>query len=192
MRGTKRPLPSTCAEKIEASSELKRQGNEAFKAGDFKLARRLYSKVFLYLNGLHGEDSPMRGFFSAMGAPADFGSNETEGNAQDLQIKELKSEANCNLALVYSKLGNPEKSLKHANDTLLLVPGHAKAQFRKAVALSELGRFDESLAVVSSALKADPESQALKRLEGEVGKSKRKANKEANEKEKEMFKGAFA
>ena len=64
---TKKPLPSTIGEKIAVATSLKTEGNSHFSAGDYKKAVQCYNKVFLYINGLHGNDSQMKGLMTAFG-----------------------------------------------------------------------------------------------------------------------------
>ena len=69
--------------------------------------------VFLYMNGLHGSTSDMKGFFTAMGADSRWGGtdkNNKIGDAgQEEEVKRIKIDANSNLALVYCKMGDGEK-----------------------------------------------------------------------------------
>jgi tetratricopeptide (TPR) repeat protein len=180
------------AEKVAAALDYKREGNEAFKAGDLKGAKKSYLRVFLYLNGLITADAPMRGFFSAMGAEnAKFGDNETEGASQDDVIKGLKLETNNNLSLVFHKLENYEKALKHANNALALDKRNMKALLRCANAMSSLKQFEAALATLATAASVDPESNDVKRQTAAITKLKKAADKEQNEKDRNLFANAF-
>ena len=121
------------ADKVHKAEELKLEGNEAFKAGNLKLAKKKYLSIFLYIKGLVRRDGsdPMHGFFSAMGANANYGSNEITDLELDSKVKNLTRDANTNLSLVFAKLENWEKSLKHANDALQ-VSGGGERKWKRA------------------------------------------------------------
>ena len=89
----RQPLPETPEEKIAFAVGLKKAGNDEFKNGNLSAALQNYKKVFLYVTGLHGPNSEMRGFFNAMGADqVGMGGekNELDDNSQEEEINALK------------------------------------------------------------------------------------------------------
>ncbi|GMI50377.1 hypothetical protein TeGR_g13822 [Tetraparma gracilis] len=189
--GKKRPLPQTVDEKIGEALRLKLEGNEAFKAGDLPAAKKAYLQIPLYLNGLVTSDSPMRSFFSTIGADANYASADAGSEDCTRRVKELRTDAAGNLSLVFGRMGRWEKALKYADEALGLAPGSSKFLFRRAAALGELGRPDEALACLEEAERIEPGSKAVARALREMRGRAREGEREKRKKEKELFKGAF-
>ncbi len=214
--GKKRALPRTVQEKIEVARALKLEGNDFFKAGDYKNAVKRYKRIFLYMNGLHDKNSKVKGFFDMMGASAMWDNSEgktafsssseedasngsqsrTRANDEEgLEIESLKIDANNNIAMSYLKMEDPEKALKHTDDVLSTDPDNTKAIFRKGKALTALGRSEAALHLYRAALensKHDDKSKVqLKKDMVAVEKLVRAGDKEARAKEKQLFGGKF-
>jgi tetratricopeptide (TPR) repeat protein len=189
------PLPSTVPEKISFATALKNEGNEFFKAAEYKKAAKCYKKVLLYINGLHGSDSQMKGFMQAMGASSrwdDTDDNVKVGGTEDEEaIKKLKVDVNANLSMAYLKLEDWSKALQYADASLAVDPTSSKSIYRKGLALHNLQRNDQALPLLVQANEADPSNKSIARTLQVVRKAMKEKAKGDKQKEKEMFSGAF-
>ena len=117
------------------------QGNAHFTSGSYLPAIKSYKTIFLYLNGLHGSDSQMKSFMSAMGASSRWDSSDSNNKvtSADLEgeIRDLKGAANSNIAMCYLKMEKWEKALRFAKECLKAGP-NLKASYRAGKALLEL------------------------------------------------------
>ncbi len=68
------------SEKLEQARKYKQEGNEQYKAGDYKAAIRRYHKAHLYLKGIESVQEPLP--FPGMG----------EGRKEDKPPEEVKQE----------------------------------------------------------------------------------------------------
>ena len=74
----------------------------------------------------------------------------------------------ASVATAWFTLGNPVKAKKAIADSLAAVPGYGPALTLQARDLSELGKFNEALALIDNVLKADPSLFEAWTLRGEV------------------------
>lgn len=192
----RQPLPQTVAEKIAYASTLKSEGNEYFKAGDLRKAAKSYKSVFLYLNGLHGAGSEMKGMFSAMTGSdnswegTDDG-NKITGEGQEEEVKRIKVEASLNLSIVYYKMGDGEKSLKYSSSALQLDPNSPKAFYRQCQSLLLLCRYSTVLPMLESAYKSDSSNTGVGKMLREARERVKEEKRKEREKERQMFGGKF-
>eukprot|EP00887_Chlorella_sp_A99_P006042 scaffold22.g6042.t1 len=123
------------------AEELKLKGNAAFKKG-------------------HRNQEAIEAWHAALAASAAAGGPAAASN--------LPALLHCNLAMAHLKLGNWAGALSEADQALDLQPGLAKALYRKAVALRELGCSAEAAAAAQQALLADETSAEARVLAAEL------------------------
>ncbi len=111
---------------IAKAQELKVEGNEHFKAGDYQLAMRAYhqvcrppptarthyapaitpararAQIYMYVHGYALNDSSLGGFPGQTTTPV--------SKSEMVTIRELKINHFCNLAMCHLKLGNLPKA----------------------------------------------------------------------------------
>ena len=153
--------------------------------------------MFLYLNGLHGADSQMKGFISAMGAEERWEAQDdnVKVDSKDVEdkIASLKVTANNNLAMCYLKLEKYERALSYATACVGLCgrEGNSKASYRAGRALVALKRYSDALPHLRASLEGDPENKQVMKALAVAERGEKEERKKAKGKEKEMFKGAF-
>ena len=79
-------------------------------------------------------------------------------------IKAIKLSLALNKSLVYSQLGDWDRSRGSAEEAKLIDSTSTKALFRLGVALRSLGRYDESKATLRRAVELDPKDKCVRNL----------------------------
>jgi len=147
---------------IDKAIELKQQGNEFFKAGNFKKAMVSYHEIFMYVHGFSegSTKSMMPGQTTTPVTPE-----------QMAAIRELKVAHFSNLSMCHLKLGNVERARDNCTKALAIDPTNEKALFRRGKCYSQLGALDEAKADLEQVLARSPdnrdalrEMQTLKRI----------------------------
>ena len=124
---------------IAKAKELKAQGNEAFKAGNYNAAMVHYHQIFMYVHG----------FSEGSGASAQSMPGQTTKpvDAETMaQLRELKVVHFSNLAMCHLKLGNVEKARDNSSKALAIDAKNIKSLFRRGKCHSTLGALDEAKA----------------------------------------------
>mmetsp|Transcript_4459 Transcript_4459/g.13527 ORF Transcript_4459/g.13527 Transcript_4459/m.13527 type:complete len:531 (+) Transcript_4459:128-1720(+) len=128
-------------EKIEEIKLRKNKGNDLFKAGRSKLAKRHYEIA--------------TGFFECS-------TSELKADARR-QVNQLTTACQLNIAACYSKENNNEKVLYHANKALEIEPSNVKALYRRGCAYMKADNHYKALQDFKHALEVDPENIDTKR-----------------------------
>jgi tetratricopeptide (TPR) repeat protein len=118
-------MPQTLEEKIEISNELKKQGNEFLKLGEYKKACHTYKKVFLYINGINSSIGDI--FSGNQNGPK----STKEKSANEIEIETIRLSINLNLSLCYIKMKNYQRAMEHVQAALKIEPENMKGVFRR-------------------------------------------------------------
>ena len=138
----------------------KAEGTELFKDGNFHHAAKRYK--------------------DALGHAAKFRDLDPE---KDATVKKIKVDLHVNMALCWTKLENPDQSLKSAEEALKLDPDHPKALYRRAALFEKTNKFDEAKKDLVKTLKINPDDKAslalMKRVDVQLARQKAKTKKMA-------------
>ena len=169
---------TSIASKLDIAHELKVAGNDLFKRGLYKKAIIKYNTVFAYINGLDNNINGLNQYHKAL-------NRECPTESQRRVMTQLRISTLSNLAICYLKLpSTAEKALDACDKILALDPQHAKATFRKAMALRALCKEDEAMELLQSLGTSDVAvTRALREMQA--------MSKERREKEKEVYKNMF-
>jgi tetratricopeptide (TPR) repeat protein len=159
---------------VAKCTELKAKGNDKFKAGECGAA------VTIYQEGVDRLTSE-----AAKSALKEFFKHNKE--APDTATPLLAS-LHGNMAACHVKAEQWESAERAASAALGLEPANVKARFRRGVARSNLGQFDEAKADLTAVVRADPKNREARTILEVVNA----ALKERTSSEKAMFKQAFA
>ena len=192
-------MPQTVTKKLTVATTLKTEGNAFFSSGEYKKAIHKYNSVFLYVNGLHGSNSPMKGFFDVMGMDQMMDKKTKTEEAgvglteeQESDVVKLKVSTSSNLAACHLKLGNFDKAKSHCEKVLALDPTNSKATFRLASSSIGLNRLDSASEILKKLIAESPNDKAIRAAIEELnvkrGEDKNR-QKELRLKEKERFSG---
>jgi len=127
-------------EKLEYAVARRTGGNNFFTRGDLKLAKKKYKKalkVFEYDTAL---------------------SEEEKTKAK----QEVKLPCHLNMAQCYVKKENWKKAIDHATKALEIDANNIKGLWRRGVAYTSTGDFDQAHRDFSRALDVDPENKSVK------------------------------
>lgn len=171
-------MSSSAEANIAKALELKAQGNEAFKAGNYKEAMVAYHQIFMYVHGF-SEGSSSQTMPGQTTQPVSAGTMA--------QIKELKVVHFSNLAMCHLKLGNVQKARDNSSKALAIDGKNIKALFRRGKCNSQLGALDEAKADFDQILAMEPENRDVLR---ELHALKARF-REHEKKEKKKFAGMF-
>jgi len=160
------------ATNIAKAFELKEQGNEYFKAGDYKKAKVSYHSIFMYVHG----------FSEGSGKQSMPGQTTTPVTAEQMaSIRELKVAHFSNLAMCHLKLGNVDKARDNCTKALQIDPANVKALFRRGKCYSQLGALDEAKADLEQVLRHQPDNRdalrEMQTLRGRFASHKKKEQK---------------
>eukprot|EP00842_Homolaphlyctis_polyrhiza_P003824 jgi/Hompol1/4442/HPOL_000204-RA len=154
----------TVAEKLAAAAPLKNDGNTHFKAGNYNEAKEAYLSALQLLE--HTWEA-------------------TQSEAES--IKSLQLLLNLNLAQVFLKSKESQTAIKYCEKALKLDPKHPKAVYRLSQAYLSLFLFDRAVEVL------DEHRDALSDIDVDAEIVKiRRAEKAANEKERQVYKAMFS
>jgi len=156
--------------KFDTARQKKDVGDQAFKAGDLKVALRSYHESLMYLHGLNT---------TAAQAAAPAG-RESPKN-QNPEIDEMLEKIYNNMSACHMKQGNWQRALDTADKALKKNEKNYKAMFRKGKALGELGYFEKSEKILEDLLQKNPSdaptiNQELTRLRAVERERERAAN----------------
>ena len=145
-----------------------------FKSGDLKGALRKYHTAILYLKGLDNSQ------FAGMNMSTD--SSGSINHHDKVQIASLLTAVHSNMAAVYLKLGEAEKTIKSSKLALGLSPSHAKSVYRIAMAYKLMGNLDSACKELVNAAKLAPNDvgirQELETIKGLIKQHDEKATEE--------------
>ncbi|CAI7810875.1 unnamed protein product [Closterium sp. NIES-53] len=156
----------TADERIEAADRHRQAGNEAFRGDNMEEALREYEMALGYM----GDEFMMQMF----------------GKYRDM-ANAVRLPTLLNSAAAHLKLNNYNETIGLCTLVLSEEPDNPKALFRRGKARHALGQLDASMVDIKSAAKRAPGDAAIAR---ELAALK-KAEREAMDKQKEMFKGIF-
>lgn len=154
-------------------SELKEAGNLFFRAKDYKKALSKYSLIRMYIKAiLPPEDKEAQAFTDGVGVPA---------TADQLaQAKELSSQVYLNMSTCFFLLGDYQKSVEKASESLKYKKT-LKGHYRRAKAYEKRGDFERAIQDMTEAIKmdtSDPQDigQELAQLRHKQKEQTKKAN----------------
>ena len=162
---------------IAKAEALKAQGNESFKAQELGKASSVYQEAVEVLT------SP-----SAKKLLHEWWAAHKKDPSSVDSASPLLASLHTNLAACHNKLGQWEMGANAATSALAVDPANVKARFRRGVANSNLGNFDEAKADLTAAVRADPKNREA-RTALEVVTA---ALQERRKSEKEAFSKAFS
>ena len=165
---------------LAKARELKAQGNEAFKAGDYKAAMVHYHQIYMYVHGF-SEGS------SGSGSAMPMQTTKSVDRETMAQLCELKVVHFSNLAMCHLKLGNTEKARDNSSKALAIDAKNIKCLFRRGKCHATMGALDEAKADFDQILSLEPDNREAVR---ELHALKQKF-KEHDKKEKKKFAGMF-
>eukprot|EP00743_Colponemidia_sp_Colp-15_P004703 GILK01005067.1.p1 GENE.GILK01005067.1~~GILK01005067.1.p1 ORF type:complete len:196 (+),score=26.75 GILK01005067.1:57-590(+) len=164
--------PLTAVDKVRVAEGLKEEGNRHFKEGDTRRALSNYSKIFAYINGLHGDKSSMRQYLK---------SSDVLSEDDESKIQSLKLSAHLNMAACHIKLQQYTKVIDHCTKALDISPV-VKAFFRRGQAYLALGDLDNAERDLNQAASLDPNDGAIltekKKLQSKLAEHERKERKQ--------------
>ncbi|KAJ7558929.1 hypothetical protein O6H91_04G061800 [Diphasiastrum complanatum] len=145
--------------------KIKGTGNRLFKESKFDLAKAKYEKVLREFNHVNPQDDEEGAIFA--------------------QTRNL---LNLNVAACHQKLGDPSKSIEWCNKVLEGNPHHVKALYRRGVAYTARGDFEEAHSDFETMKRIDKSSEqdanaAIIKLQ--------KKKQDAEAKARKQFKGLF-
>ena len=155
-------------------TELKTGGNDLFKAGELGAATTTYQEAVDKLTS-NAAKKALGEFFKA------------NPDAQDTASPLLAS-LHTNLAACHVKLSQWESAVQAATAALKVEASNVKARFRRGVAHSNLGNYDEAKSDLTAVAKADPKNREARTILEVVNA----ALKERTQADKERAKKAFA
>ena len=123
-------FPSTIAGKIEYATNLKNEGNTAFKEGDLRKARNFYTKVFAFTRGLPGSTFDTKSgesFDTSVYLKPD---EEKITPDQEKACVALELSVRLNLATIYIKENKAVKAIEQAEYALERDNENYKANLR--------------------------------------------------------------
>jgi len=149
-------------EREKLAEEYKVLGNEHFKA------KRLRPAAYAYKEGIQAISNILE-------------SERTES------IKNLFNALHLNLCIVLNNLSQWSETAKYANEVIKRIPNHPKARYLRGIANENMKLYDDALADLDIALKANPTDEKIK---VEIEKTK-EIKKKAAAKEKKAYSKLF-
>ncbi|XP_071161477.1 tetratricopeptide repeat protein 9C-like [Mytilus edulis] len=140
MESSEKPKLVSDKEKIETAERFKKEGNEQYKAKNYKVAIGKYHRAIIQLKAV-GQN---RNIGNLMGLSAD--STDIPTEVKD-RTNTLKADCYNNLAACMLQQEEPsyEKIVEHCNNVLEASKGNVKALYRKGVACYHLKNYEEAL-----------------------------------------------
>lgn len=170
---------------LDTAQKLKDEGNEAYKAGDYKKAVARYTKIFLLTNSIHHGTLP---------SEVSFLSSSTTARATKEQVaraKKLRIDGNQNCSMAYEKQGMLKRALEFVNSILEFDAENGKAIYRRGHLLLLLGNLEAAERSLSRAKVLYPrDALVLADCASLAARFKEQKAKDAA-KEKAMFGGIF-
>ena len=163
-------------EMILIAEQLKSEGNELFRAGNFKEAIGKYAKIFLYTNGLVAKKDSV----------AMYARDKVMNEDQENVINDLKHTANANMAAAYLSLKQYQKVIEKSK-LALAIKDNPKVLYRRALAYIETGDIDNAKIDLDKASLITPNDPVL---QSAYKKLSAKTEIVLN-KEKKKYKGFF-
>ena len=160
MVGEKRStFPTDIAGKIEVARMYKDDGNEHFKAHNYKKARITYSKAFAFTRGLPGRTKGLSEGPSAMAAQS---INEADRITAEMEEEVIALEVvlHTNIATCFIKLNEGMKALEASKEALQLKPKAWKSLLRKAEATMLIRDHERALTILEEAYVHAPDEAA--------------------------------
>lgn len=190
---------SKVEDKLKQALIFKDEGNEFYKAKDYKKALRKYHNAVLYMKGIDNDLHGMPAFLQSESVDPNSDkriSDELEEDCIKANVSIYNNLAACLLANARDKtpkvMDDYEKVVKYADIVLELEQDNDKALYRKAQALKQLRNFSD----------AKDTFEFLKAVQGRKGvavpkdvlesiKECQEALKDSAKKEKSMYQNMF-
>lgn len=149
---------------IDLPGQEKDEGNKFWKDKDYLNASKSYSKALLAFNHLLRE-------------------NLFKDEEQLIKMtNEIQLPCLLNLSACYLSLGYGYQNIViHCTDALKIQENNVKALYRRAIALTNLDKFEEAKKDIEAALNIEPQNASLHRIDADLVKRK-KAYKEKTKK----------
>ena len=144
------PHPASVTELLTKAEAKKSAGNERFKAGELGPATTAYTEAVELLTSTEGK-ALLRDWWEVH--------KETVGTVDT--FSPLLLSLHTNLAACHNKLGQWESSVHAAGAALAIDTTSVKARFRRGVAHSNLGNFDEAKQDLLAVVRADPKNREV-------------------------------
>lgn len=172
---------SKIEEILDAAEKLKGIGNEQFKAQDYKVAEKKYTKTLRYLD--HAESVEEK---SSSEGEKDQPDKEEEKITQ--RFKSLSISCHLNRAACKLKLGDNAGAVADCDEVLDEDEKNAKALFRKGQAKANMNDFKEAMDNLQAVSILHPED---KKIRDEIERVK-KLKKQKHEKDKQVYSKLFS
>ena len=171
----------TSEEKLAEGSKLKEQGNEHFKAGEYKQAVAKYDKAIgIFDSGAGMDDSDEDG---EEGAQA----KEKKGEAAAAAMKQSSIACHLNSAAAFLKLKKHNKAIDHCTKALAADPKNVKALYRRGQAHAEDSDFELAKRDFEKVLELDPSNKDAKAAIADIARKQSALDK----KQKKVFSNLF-
>ncbi|KAL6056076.1 peptidyl-prolyl cis-trans isomerase cpr6 [Balamuthia mandrillaris] len=175
----------TSQEKIQIATNHKNEGNEHFKAKDYRKALGQYHRAYLYLKGFRGSSGGNTDFIQQMaGSNTSGASLNTEEREQ---VTSLLVAVHCNMAVCHLELKMAERAVEDCNNALKIDNKCTKALFRKGQAYLQLRDTDRAKEALQNASQLAPKDSAILRELRKV----REMEQTQKDKQKKAFAGLF-
>ncbi|KAL6044980.1 40 kDa peptidyl-prolyl cis-trans isomerase [Balamuthia mandrillaris] len=199
----------TSQEKIQIATNHKNEGNEHFKAKDYRKALGQYHRAYLYLKGFRGSSGGNTDFIQQMAGsntsgydyilakcamkcssclPKTVGVCSASLNTEEReQVNNLLVAVHCNMAVCHLELKMAERAVEDCNNALNIDSKCTKALFRKGQAYLQLRDTDRAKEALQNASQLAPKDSAILRELRKV----REMEQTQKDKQKKAFAGLF-
>ena len=150
------------SEQIRAAEKFKADGNELFKAKDYKHAEDYYRQALLHAQSVKDDTSP--------------------------ELKTLKKTILQNMSVCTNNTGYYKGTVEQCSQALELDSQAQKALYLRSVAYSKLLHWEESLADIVAAIKLSPNDKNLRQHHAAVKDGMAKAKNKQKGAFAQMFK----
>lgn len=168
---------------LTASEKLKTIGNEQFKAQNYDLAKRKYSKILRYLQQVDSEDET-----DSDSEHEEKSDKTSEAAEYEEKMKTLSISCYLNRAACKGKLGDHSGAVADCNEVLDLDASNVKALYRRGQANTNMKDFDQAMVDLQAAAKLEPNDRSIK---NEIARLK-KLMEEKRNKDRQIYSKLFS
>lgn len=171
------------AEKVLIETEkLKSIGNEQFKAQNYELAKKKYTKTLRYLQHIESDDD------TESSDGEDEKSKDEKPAGSEEKIKALSISCYLNRAACKGKLGDHSGAVADCKEVLDLDANNVKALYRRGQANTNMKDFEQAMSDLQAASKLAPNDKSIR---NEIARLK-KLMEEKRSKDKQVYSKLFS